>query len=187
MSEDDRVRWNEKYQLGEHTSSEPSSLLTALLPLLPNSGRALDVAGGTGRNAIWLAGLGLDVCLADVSDVALHAAEARAREAGVSIDTQRIDFETEPFPLGPWDLIVIVHFLLRPLFETFPTALAPGGTLVCIHPTTTNLQRHAKPPQRFLLEDGELPGLVNGLEIVHYEESWLSEGRHEAVLVAIKK
>ena len=127
------------------------------------------------------------MCLADVSDVALHAAEARAREAGVSIDTQRIDFETEPFPLGPWDLIVIVHFLLRPLFETFPTALAPGGTLVCIHPTTTNLQRHAKPPQRFLLEDGELPGLVNGLEIVHYEESWLSEGRHEAVLVAIKK
>lgn len=53
-----------------------------------------------------------------------------------------------------------------------------------IHPTRTNLARHEKPPARFLLEDGELPGLIQGLRIEHYEEGWLSEGRHEAVVVA---
>ncbi len=184
MSADDRVRWNEKYQLDEHAAAEPSALLIALDTFLPTSGQALDLAGGSGRNAIWLARRGLDVCLADVSDVALQRAANRAAAAGVSIATQQIDFETDPFPTGPWDLIVSVHFLLRPLFASFPGVLARGGTLVCIHPTQTNLQRHAKPPARFLLEDGELPGLVKDLQVVHYEEAWLAEGRHEAVLVA---
>lgn len=184
MSADDRLRWNKKYQLGEHASSEPSRLLTDLASFLPTSGRAIDLAGGTGRHAIWLAQRGLDVWLADVSEVAIQLAEARAGEAGVSLQTQHIDLETEPFPSGPWDLIVSVHFLLRPLFEQFPVVLTDGGTLVCIHPTRTNLLRHAKPSCRHLLEDGELPGLVTGLEVIHYQEGWLGEGRHEAVLVA---
>ncbi len=184
MPEDDRLRWNEKYQLGQHASSEPSHSLTDLDSLLPTSGRAVDLAGGAGRNAIWLAGRGLDVCVADVSEVALQLAEVRAAEAGVSIATQRLDLETNPFPPGPWHLIVCVHYLWRPLFDIFPAVLTSGGTLVCIHPTRTNLQRHAKPPERFLLEDGELPRLVQHLEVVHYEEGWLAEGRHEAVLVA---
>jgi hypothetical protein len=222
MSEDDRLRWNEKYTLGDHAASEPSQLLTNLDVFLPKSGRAIDVGGGAGRHAVWLARRGLDALVADVSEVALQLAEARATEAGVSIATQRIDFEADPFPPGPWDLIVSVHFLWRPLFDIFatsvisesdvtlarfqrpteaargqpsessqwprpcrPAVLSPGGTLVCIHPTRTNLQRHPKPSLRHLLEDGELPRLVKGLEVIHYEEGWLAEGRHEAVLVAL--
>ncbi|MEO8497449.1 MAG: class I SAM-dependent methyltransferase [Planctomycetota bacterium] len=184
MSEDDRLRWNEKYRLGEQASSEPSRLLTELDSLLPSSGRAIDVAGGVGRNAIWLARRGLEVIDADASEVALQIAEVRAAEAGVSLATQRIDLEAEPFPPGPWNLIVSVHFLWRPLFDIFPAVLAPGGTLVCIHPTRTNLQRHPKPSARHLLDDGELPRLVKDLSVIHYEEGWLAEGRHEAVLVA---
>jgi SAM-dependent methyltransferase len=184
MSEDDRLRWNERYSLGEHASSEPSRLLTDLDDFLPHSGRALDVGGGTGRHAIWLARRGLDACVADVSDVAIQLAHARATVADVSITTERIDFEADPFPPGPWDLIVSVHFLWRSLFAVFPAELSPGGTLVCIHPTRTNLQRHPKPSLRHLLDDGELPRLVQDLEIIHFEEGWLAEGRHEAVLVA---
>lgn len=184
MPEVDRIRWNEKYQLGQHASSEPSLLLTDLDSFLPTSGRAIDVAGGAGRNAIWLAGRGLDVCVADVSEVALQLAEARAADASVSITTQRMDLESDPFPMGPWDLIVCVHFIWRPLLDIVPTVLAAGGILVCIHPTRSNLQRHAKPSERFLLADGELPRLVKQLQVVHYEEGWLAEGRHESVLVA---
>ena len=184
MSGDDRLRWNEKYTLGEHASPEPSRLLTDLEAFLPNSGRAIDLGGGAGRHTIWLARRGLDTCVADVSDVALQLAEARATEAGVSIATQHIDIEADPFPAGPWDVILSVHFLWRPLFDLFPVVLSPGGTLVCIHPTRTNLQRHPKPSLRHLLEDGELPRLVKDLEVVHYEEGWLAEGRHEAIIVA---
>ena len=76
------------------------------------------------------------------------------------------------------------HFLWRQLFDFYPHLLAPGGVLVVVQPTVTNLERHEKPPRPFLLDDGELPTLVGDLDIVHYEEGWLAEGRHEAVIVA---
>jgi ubiquinone/menaquinone biosynthesis C-methylase UbiE len=56
--------------------------LTGLDDLLPRRGRALDVAGGTGRHALWLARRGLDTTLADVPQVALEKAAAAASEEG---------------------------------------------------------------------------------------------------------
>ena len=85
---------------------------------------------------------------------------------------------------GPWDLIVCVRFLWRPLFAIIPEALSPGGVLVVAHPTRSNLARHERPGPRHLLEDGELPGLVRSLEIVRYEEGWTEENQHDARLVA---
>jgi tellurite methyltransferase len=98
--------------------------------------------------------------------------------------TLETDLELEPFPAGPWDLIVSVCYLLRPLFAVYPRFLAPGGILAVVQPTKKNLERHDKPPADFLLDDGELPRLVSGLEVVHYEEGWLADGRHDAVIVA---
>ena len=100
------------------------------------------------------------------------------------LKTLEIDLEREPLPPGPWDLVVCVRFLWRPLFEVIPAMLAPGGSLVFVHPTRSNLLRHARPGLHYLLEDGELPGLVQGLEITSYEEGWTEEGQHEARLVA---
>ena len=181
---EDRDRWNERYRAGEHSGADPNLLLTQLDSLLPRSGHAIDVAGGVGRNSLWLANRGLQVTLADTSDVALNLARERATRANLSLHFLQIDLEREPFPDGPWDLIVIVHYLWRPLFRQIPRALTPGGRLVVIQPTKSNLQRHAKPSERFLLDDGELPSLVPELEQVYYQEGWLVEGRHEAVLVA---
>ena len=102
----------------------------------------------------------------------------------MALHTLLVDLEAEPFPAGPWDLIVSFHFLWRPLFEFFATALAPGGILVYSQPTHSNLSRHEKPAARYLLEDCELPALIRDLEIVRYDEGWLAEGRHDALLVA---
>lgn len=184
MSDEDRKKWDGKYARQDAAPSEPSLLLIQRNHILPRRGQALDVAGGAGRHAIWLAQRGLDVTLADISQVGLDIAKQRAAAAKVALDTMLVDLEAEPFPAGPWDLIVSIHFLWRPLFEIFPTALAPGGMLVFSQPTHSNLSRHEKPPARYLLEDGELPALVRDLEIVHYEEGWLGEGRHDALLVA---
>ncbi len=184
MAAEDRERWNSKYEQGDHSSFEPSQQLTQLDALLPTVGRALDVASGAGRNAIWLAKRGLDVTAADVSDVALGITESRAKQTGVTLDTRQVDLEAEQVPCGTWQLVLCVHFLSRPLFAQLPAVLAPGGTFVCIHPTRSNLERNAKPSERFLLEDGELPNLVSELDVVHYSEGWSSENRHEAVIVA---
>ena len=183
MSDFDRQKWNVKYA-AEEAPREPSAGLVALGRLLPHRGRALDVACGAGRHGIWLAQRGLDVTVADISSVALQLAGQRATERGVTITPLEIDLEQQPFPAGPWDLIVSACYLHRPIFAAYPAALAPGGSLVVIQPTKRNLERHDKPPADFLLDDGELPRLVTGLEIVHYEEGWLADGRHDAVLVA---
>ena len=186
----DATRWDARHRahVGPH---EPSAFLRALDALLPRGGpgrpapRALDAAGGPGHDAVWLAERGLDVTLADVSPVALERAREAAATAGVALTLLEVDLEREPFPAGPFDLVVVQNFLWRPLFAAFPTALAPGGVLVYRQPTRTNLERNPAPSARFLLDDGELPGLVTGLAIVRSEEGWF-DGRHEARLVARK-
>lgn len=182
MSDEDRRKWDSRYAQ-EAAPEEPSKLLLELADYLPKEGRALDLAGGAGRHAIWLARRGLDVTLADISQVGLSLAKRRAERAGVGIETSAVDLATDEFPIGPWDLIVSFHYLWRPLFSVFPQMLAADGILFFVQPTRKNLQRHAKPPAQFLLEDGELSSLINGLEVLHYQEGWSSENRHDAVVV----
>jgi tellurite methyltransferase len=180
----DRERWNERY--AREAPGEPSRFVAGLDALLPRSGRALDVAGGSGRHALWLARRGLDVTLADVSDVALDVAARAARAEGLAVATLAVDLEAAPPPAGPWDVVLCTYFLHRPLLETLPAVLAPGGCLAFAHATRRNLERHPRPPAPYLLAEGELRAAADrlGLEVVRYEEGWLEEGRHEARLVA---
>lgn len=182
MSDEDRQKWNSRYREEGPLPGPPAAFLTSLDGLLPRRGRALDVAGGSGRNAVWLAERGLDVTLVDISAAALELAVAAAGKT--PLRTVLADLDVDPLPAGPWDLIVSFNFLWRALFDVAPRLLSPGGLLVYGQPTRKNLERHAKPPAGFLLEDGELPSLVRELEIVRCEEGWTEEGRHEARLVA---
>lgn len=183
MADGDRERWNARYA-SEDEPPAPSAFLVSLEALLPTRGRALDLAGGSGRNAVWLARRGLDVTLADVSDVGLERAARAAAAAGVGLTTLRVDLEAAPPPAGPWDLVVCTYFLHRPLLAALPALLAPGGLLAVAHATRTNLTRHPRPGPGHVLEDGELPRLVGGLEVLSSEEGWLERGRHEARILA---
>jgi len=184
MSDGDRKRWEERYQtVGAHLH-EPSSFLVSLDDVLPRAGRALDVAGGAGRHAVWLAQRGLAVTVCDISETALSLANAAAAAANLSVETVALDLEQAPLPAGPWAVVLSFHYLQRDLFERWPLVLAPGGLLVFVQQTRSNLERHPKPGSSHLLADGELPGLVRGLEVLRYEEGWLDEDRHEARLVA---
>ena len=128
MSEQERLKWNTRYS-ESGAQQRPSALVEELGELLPRRGRALDIAGGGGRHAIWLAQRGLDVTLADISEVALGLARDAAAAAGVPLQTVALDFETDPFPEGPWDVLLSFHYLWRPLFTIAPRVLAPGGPL----------------------------------------------------------
>ncbi len=184
MPDDDRSRWDRRYRDRATSARPPEPFLLDLDALLPRRGRALDVAGGDGRNAEWLARRGLAVTIADFSEVALGRARDRAGAEGLAIETLSIDLEAAPLPRGPWDLVVCVRFLHRPLFAQFARALGPGGLLVVVHPTRANLARHDRPGPRHLLDEGELPGLVPGLDVLHHDEGWRDDGRHDARLVA---
>jgi SAM-dependent methyltransferase len=126
------------------------------------------------------------VTLSDVAEEGLVIAEGRARKLGVPLTTLRWNVETEGIPPGSWDLVLCVHFLFRPVFSLLSEALAPGGLFAICHPTRSNLERNSRPSQRFLLEDGEVLGLLPAdFEVLFYQEGW-NEDRHEAWLVVRK-
>lgn len=184
MSDADRDRWEARYLSPGYSPAAPSAALVSLEAALPRAGRALDVAGGAGRHALWLARRGLAVTLCDISKAALGLAREAALAARINLETLALDLETAPLPAGPWDVILSVNYLQRDLFLRWPELLAPGGLLVFVHPTRSNLARHPKPGESHLLEDGELARLVRGLEVLRYDEGWSAEGRHEARLLA---
>jgi tellurite methyltransferase len=91
-----RERWNERYRAGEHTWTDPDPLLLPLYeefiaPLFPQYGprprRGLDLAGGAGRHAIWMAKQGWQMTLTDISDEATTLARQNAQAAGVELQT----------------------------------------------------------------------------------------------------
>jgi SAM-dependent methyltransferase len=184
----DAARWDARHR-AQTGPLAPSAFLQSVADVLPRpvpgqpAPRALDVAGGRGHNALWLARRGLDVTLADVSSVALERAREAAAAAGLALRLVAVDLEREPPPPGPFELVVSLNFLCRPLVRAVPGLLVPGGVLVYLQPTRRNLERNAAPSARHLLDDGELPGLVAGLRVLRYEEGWF-DGRHEARLVA---
>jgi SAM-dependent methyltransferase len=188
---DDRERWNARWRERAGELEDESAFLAAAAAHLPTRGRALDLAGGAGRNAIWLARRGLDVTLVDVSDVALDKAEARAKRLGVAgkLRLLRLDL-AEPLPFAPlFDLVVVVHYLDRHRRDTFVDLLVDGGVLAAANPTVTNLEKHARPSERFLVERGELAhwSLGLGMELLATTEDWSSEGIHEASVIARKQ
>ncbi len=176
MSDQDRQKWNARFAAADGAPAVPHPFLVDLGDLLPTTGAGLDVAAGAGRNGLWLAGRGLAMTLVDISSTGLDRAAATAAETDLKVTTIEADLETDPLPMGPWDLIVVCDYLWRELVSGAAQYLRPGGWLVYIQATKANATVNASPSARYLLEDGELPRLVRDLEIVRYQEGWLPVG-----------
>jgi 2-polyprenyl-3-methyl-5-hydroxy-6-metoxy-1,4-benzoquinol methylase len=179
MSEIEREHWDQRYAAEGARSTEPATFLREVAPQFPPRARLLDVGGGIGRNAIWLAKLGHEVTIADISESGLAIARAAAKSAGVTIATVCGDLDAGSLPEGPWDVIVDFHFIKRDLFPRFLEALRPGGLLVFCQATVRNLERHDRPPRPYLLGEGEGWDLLEGYELLIAREGWSAEDRHE--------
>jgi SAM-dependent methyltransferase len=156
--------------------------------LLPVSGRALDVACGRGRHALWLAARGLNVLALDRDPESIRAVRETATQCGLPVIAEVRDLETGDVSLRKnlFDVIVVAHYLHRPLFPALLTALRGDGLL--IYETFTRAQALRGKPTNpdFLLAEGELRRLVEPLEIVDYREG-LFEEREVASVVARKR
>lgn len=182
----DRERWNGKWRERAGELETESPFLRKHAIQLPARGKALDIAGGAGRNAIWLARRGLDVTLVDISDVALDKAERRAATAGLALKVVHHDLDAE-LPFAPlFDLVLVFNYLNRARRDDYAGLLHEGGLLVALQPTVRNLERHAKPSRAYLVDEGELASWVRGLgmDVVVAVEDWTDEGRHEAAVIA---
>ncbi len=182
--------WDERYRSGEHGMIEPSPLLLkAIADLKP--GRALDIACGVGRHAIFLAKHGWQVTAVDSSRAGIEILQQRAGDVVVSIDTHVVDLEKGEFQIGPdtYDLICDFYYLQRDLFPSMRAGTKPGGRVVAaIHLNDGNPDAKPHNPA-FLLERGELKTLFSDWEITYYREGASDEGGHHhdtAYLIARK-
>jgi len=133
--------------------------------------RALDVACGDGRNAVYLARCGFDVDAVDVSDVAIDALRAAALARDLAVSPHQMDLEADPLPVERYDVIVQINYLQRDLFGPLAQALTPGGILIVETVTRAHIDELGQSfDQRFVLERNELLRSFPDLDVRHYWE-----------------
>lgn len=155
--------WNERYRTREALDDEPAALLVNAARDLP-PGRALDLACGAGRNAIWLARRGWDVVAIDGASEAIRI----VHEHEPRIDARVLDLETGdalPFDDETFDLIAILFYLHRPLFAEARRLVRPGGTIIAA----------ARMTGTYAIAPGELRAAFADLAIVHEHEAEIAE------------
>ncbi len=185
------ARWDERYResLADWPDErEPHAFLAAHADLLPESGTALDVAAGLGRNSVWLARRGLRVTAVDGSAVACaHLSQRAAKLAqteGLEIAVVCADLEREALPSGLFDVVVCTLYLQRSLAGAIVEALAPRGVLVFSTYLEAGVEGRAA--RRYGLKRGELAAMFPGLETLVYEEDGDEVERPSASLLGRK-
>lgn len=186
--ESDRERWDRKFAGSDFIyGTEPSPFLADNAELLPAQGKALDVAAGEGRNAVFLARQGLEVDAVDISEVGLDKARRFAVEAGVTINTIVADLNDYVPAKNSYDVVVVFNYLQRDLIDDLKAALKPGGLV--IYETYTVAQLDIPGAHRlkreYLLELGELQTMFEDFEILEYAET-ADEYKAVASLIARK-
>ena len=186
-----KEKWNERYRAatGERQAAR---VLNENLHLLPENGRALDLACGLGGNAILLAQQGLTVDAWDIADVPIASLQDVAHDRQFSIQAEVRDVEANPPAPETFDVIVVSYFLDRDLIPALIRALKPGGLIY--YQTFTRQRVSDRGPQRaeFRLADQELLQLFAGLQVLLYREEGcvgdVQKGfRDEAMLIGRKK
>jgi len=170
--------WDERYRAEGVKHSTPTPLLVETASKL-KPGRALDLACGTGRNAIWLAEHGWKVTAVDGSAPAIEILQQQCPP----VDARVADLEHHEFPMaeGSWDLIVVAYYLQRDLFETVKRGVKPGGVaLVIVHMVEPGHEQ-----SRFSVQPGELARYFEGWQILHYYEGKPRDPEHKRAVAEI--
>ncbi len=156
----------------------PASFLVEQRHLLPRGGKALDVAMGTGRNALYLASLGYEVTGVDVSGVAVERCRQEAARRGLGIEAVQADLESYGLAPAAYDIVINFYYLQRDLAPQIEGALRPGGVLV-FESFTREQRQFGWGPQNdeFLLRPGELREMFVGLEVLAYREGLVESDR----------
>ena len=190
---DEKSLWNQKYSEGSHNSLEPDPFLVAAYEEFLSAaspGLALDVAGGVGRHAIWLAQRGWRVRLMDISEAGVRQAQENAKQTGtassIAIEVRDLNSEQD-IGREQCDLVVVFFFLQRELFPALAAAIKTGGHLI-YKTYTTEQQRFSGGTSKsgpshpmFLLEPNELLHGFPSLRVLHYHETIQEQGVAELV------
>ncbi len=139
-----RESWNERYAASDLVwSAEPNRLFAREVQGLA-VGRALDLACGEGRNAIWLAEHGWEVTAVDYAEVALEKAARIAAARGVDVHFVHADLLDYVPERESFDLVAVLYLQIpaeerRLVLGRAAAAVAPEGTFLLIGHDLVNL------------------------------------------------
>jgi SAM-dependent methyltransferase len=156
------------------------------IDLLP-PGRALDIATGEGRNAVFLAQHGFQVDAVDISEVGLEKARKLAREAGLRIRTIPADLDIYPIPEEHYDLIANFYFLDRSLISKIRGGLKKGGRVIFETYLIEQRDLGTKGPRnpKYFLKHNELLRMFKGFRILLYREGIFTEDRRKKAVASL--
>jgi len=180
----DQKRWDKRFGTKEFAlGREPNPFLKRYIHLLPK-GKALDIATGEGRNAVFLARHGFEVDAVDISEKGLKKARKLAREIGVRVNALLVDLDDYQIEKDRYDLIADFYFLKRRLIPRIRKGLKKGGKVIF----ETYLLEHRTlgaggPKQaKYFLKPNELLRLFKNFQVLFYREGIFREGgRRKAV------
>lgn len=157
----DAQQWDERYAGAQQWSDEPNALAASLLADVA-PGRALDLAAGEGRMALWLCGRGWRVTALDFSSAGLDRGRARAAELELDVDWQVADATRAELGERRYDLVLVLYLHLPSaevpgVLARAAAAVAPGGRLLVLGHDRENLTRGiGGPPDPDVLYDLDL-------------------------------
>ncbi len=178
--------WDERYRSGERAAEDLDAAPTPLVmeaakQLAP--GKALDLACGIGRNALWLAEQGWSVTAVDGARSAIEILSRYATERGIRLEARVADLEKGEYQIEPssWNLVAICYYLQRNLFEAAKLGVVPGGILVSI----VHITEPGEGPTAHRLRPGELESYFQGWEILHRHEGKPNDTAHQRSVAEI--
>ena len=146
--------WDAKYSTDDFIYTKTANRFIVEFCELLQPGKAIDLAGGEGRNTVWLAEQGWTVENVDISAIGLKKCEAFARERGVSDRVKTLCASGANFSstLAPVDLGIVPYLqvpgeLLAASLKNLVAQIKSGGRLVGVWHALENLQGGFGGPQ----------------------------------------
>lgn len=177
----DITGWEKMYRSGERGSEgHPTILLVETIAHM-KAGTAIDLACGTGRNALYLAERGWDVTAVDGSQTAIDILREQARERHLAVQAEVRDLTHFSFGDSTYDLIVIAYYLQRDLLSKLGPALNKGGCVLAI----VHIPEPGEPSTEKRAAPGELRHFFEGWTILHDYEGPSRDPAHRRPVAEI--
>lgn len=178
--------WNERYSDRERAAENRPAAPAALVKHWADQshpGSALDLACGTGRNALYLAGRGWQVSAVDGAPAAIEYLRESAAEQGLEIQADVADLTGPEFRIQPgsWDLISVCYYLQRNLFPAIRLGVRPGGVALAI----VHIVERGEGPTETRAVPGELRSYFEGWNMLHYREGKSQDPEHRRAVAEI--
>ena len=192
-SESTKARWDERYDRDMYIyGKEPAAFLKQKISGL-KKGKALVLAMGEGRNAVYLAQNGFDVTGVDISEVAIEKCNKLAKERNTTVNAVVADLTDYDMGEARFDLITNFYYYDTSIFPQVIEALKPGGMFIFEQFSIDHLKyretsRFGPSNPDYLVKPNELLEHFKSLRILYYEDTVveLDEGMHKGTAAVIR-